>query len=121
MVISFDLDGVVDEHALELAPIANALQAQGHTLMVVTGRKSPSGVQDILFRNGFPPIDAIITKENHGGSNRSFKEQALRNNGVDLHFDNAELNLPFDHPTKVLSFQGNRLRFGRSDLLSQGR
>ncbi len=112
---SFDLDNTVTSHP-ELAPIASALQALGHNIFIVTGRKSAEGVEDLLFTSGFPPVDAIITKAGHSGSTRLFKEAVLKEHNIDVHWDDDEnLNFPQSHPTKVLSFQGSKLRFGRTN------
>jgi hydroxymethylpyrimidine pyrophosphatase-like HAD family hydrolase len=120
MVVSFDMDNTVTSHP-ELADIANSLQAMGHTTLIVTGRKSDAGIMDFLHTHGFPQVDDIVTKAGHKGSTRAFKEKVLKENNVDVHFDDQDLNLPSSHPTKVMSFQTNKLRFGRSSSLSQER
>ena len=112
MIISYDLDGTITDNP-ELAQVANAMQAMGHRNIVLTGRKSETGIRELLQSAGFPEDTEIITKENHSGTTRDFKSKMLQQVGADWHFDNDEnLNLPQWHPTRVLTFQKNRLKFG---------
>ncbi len=115
MLISYDLDGTITDNP-ELAQIANAMQAIGHRNIVITGRKSETGIRELLQSAGFPEDTEIITKENHSGTTRDFKSKVLADNGVDVHFDNDDLNLPDWHPTKVLTFSKPRLKFGRMNM-----
>ena len=111
MTVSFDYDKTVTEHA-ELAPIASALQAMGHKTYLLTGRKSDAGIKEYLLQAGYPDDMEIITKEGHPGTIRDFKSKKLQEIGADVHIDDDEINLPLWHPTKVLTFQKNRLKFG---------
>lgn len=109
MIVSFDYDGTITDHAYELGQLASSLNANGHRTLVVTGRKSADGIADFLHKNGFPEME-IITKQDKS-TTRAFKERALRENGVDIHWDN-DLDLPAYHPTKVVSFKQSNVRFG---------
>ena len=112
MVISYDLDKTLTDNP-ELAQVANAMQAMGHRNIVLTGRKSDSGIRELLNNLGFPNETEIITKAGHDGSIRDFKSKMLQEIGADLHVDDQEIPLPDGHPTKVLTFQRSRLKFGR--------
>ena len=111
MTVSFDFDGVA-EHT-ELAQLASSLQATGHQTYILTGRKSDSGIRELLNNLGFPSETEIITKAGHDGSIRDFKSKMLQEIGADLYIDaDADFVLPAWHNTKVLTFQRSRLTFG---------
>lgn len=111
MIVAFDYDKTITDHAYELGQIASALSANGHQTMVVTGRKSSDKpmIADFLQRNGFPEME-IVTKDDKT-TTRAFKERILREMGVDLHWDD-DLDLPSLHPTKVVAFKDDDVRFG---------
>lgn len=111
MVISYDLDKTLTDNP-ELVQVANAMQAMGHRNIILTGRKSATGIKEILQKIGFPEDVEIITKANHNGTVIDFKTKMLQQVGADWHFDDTELSLPEWHPTKVLTFQRSRIKFG---------
>lgn len=113
MIVSFDYDNTLTQHA-ELAALASALEAAGHRTVVLTGRKSDTGIGKALAQMGFPDTAEIITKAGHNGTIRAFKAEKLEELGADIHVDDdQDIDLPAWHPTKVLSFSKSRLRFGR--------
>lgn len=107
---AYDFDNTIDAHAYELSQIATALASNGHRNLVVTGRKSDSGIADFLRENGFPEME-IVTKAKDKSTTRAFKARVLREVGADLMFDD-DLELPAGHPTKVATFKQNNIRFG---------
>lgn len=115
MIVTFDWDETASKH-FELAPIASALQAMGHQTAILTGRKTDAGIREQLLQSGYPDDMEIITKANYSGTIRDFKSKALQDLGADLHIDDDDLNLPDWHPTKVLTFEKPRIRFGKVSL-----
>jgi len=111
MILSYDIDNTLTNHP-ELAEIASAMQAMGHRNIVLTGRKTDAGIKELLHSIKFPEDVEIITKANDKTTTRAFKERVLREQAVDLHFDN-DLDLPALHPTKVVAFRQSSIRFGR--------
>lgn len=50
MLFCFDLDGTLTNHAPVLGPVMNALQADGHTVHILSGHKGETVTKDVMDR-----------------------------------------------------------------------
>jgi hypothetical protein len=104
--ISFDLDGVLYEKPDFYISLCMALKAGGAELGVLTGHTHESGERtlDKLEQMGYPRFDFFFGRrpEDIPFNGAVRKSQVIRDEGIDLHFDDYD----FDWPDTVELFAG---------------
>lgn len=85
MKISFDVDNVLTHHWVFFQILTEKLKSWGHTVGVVSGRSPetiPPGPWDFIVGC---PMGASYKDEHE--KNRDWKAKAIKENEIDLHFD----------------------------------